>query len=442
MLRDRLSLPRLLLLLPVLLVALSGCVSIAAESARQLDEVGDVELTTVICATQARNAAEGCPVDDSVQGSTPTEYQVLMGYRIPSQAAPPETVAASDVELTLSRSTSYTAELQRLSPAPAGQQWVGYISPSFAYSPSQAEQSATIVARMMLVRNANGAPFPTPFHYRTIVGHRQTREDAGRPVSCGEALQNSNDDGTTCMSYPAPEQLASDLKVATRDLGILSGAVGTAPRGGSGAVTFTVAYSGEPPSPSFALAATTTVPGGTVTAQPSAAGDGPVPVHVSVPASTAPGIYEVTLTATHPNGQSRRSAGVVRVTGDAPVDRAPPELAVRLKSRPHVRRALKLGLVADISCSEACRVTAQLRASRRTAGRLGFRLAPGTRSVVVGSTREKGQAGGRRAVRIRFTRGLGPRLLRLRRVPLVLRVTARDPAGNARRRSVSFSLPR
>ena len=433
---------RLLLLLPALLVALSGCVSIASASARQLDEVGDVELTTVICATQARNATEGCPVDDSVEGAAGTDYQVLMGYRIPSQAAPPETVAASDVELTLSRSASYTAELQRLSPAPAGQQWVGYLSPPFSYDPSQAEQSATIVARIQLVRDVSGEPFPTPFHYRTIVGHRQAREDPNRPVNCGEALENGNDDGTTCMSAPAPEQLASDLKVATRDLGILTGAAGSAPRGGSGIVPFTVSYSGDEPAPSFALAATTTVPGGTASAQPSAAGDGVVPVTVSVPASTAPGIYEVILTATHPSGQSRRSEGLVRVTGDAPVDRSPPELAVRMKSRPSVRRALKIGMVADVSCSEACRVTTQLRVGRRTARQLGFLLAPGSRYAVVGSTREKGHAVGRRNVRIRFRRGLGPRLLRLRRVPLTLRVTARDPAGNARRRSVSFSLRR
>lgn len=434
---------RLLLPLSALLVALSGCVSIASESARQLDEVGDVELTTVICATQARNAVEGCPVDDEAQGSTPTAYQVLMAYRIPSQAAAPETVAASDVELRLSRSASYTAELQRLAPAPAGQQWVGYISPAFDYSPTQAEQSATIVARMMLVRDVNGAPFPSPFHFRTIVGHRAVRDgDPNRPVTCGEALEAPNDDGTTCMSYPPPEQLASDMKVATRDLGILTGAAGTAPRGGSGVVPFTVSYSGEPPSPSFALAATTTVPGATVSAQPSAAGDGIVPVHVSVPASTAPGIYEVNLTATHPSGQSRRSAGIVRVTGDNPVDRAPPELAVRMKSRPRVERALKIGMVADVSCSEACRVTTRLRVNRETARRLGFVLAPGSRFAVVGTTREKGHASGRRAIRIRFTRGLGPRLRRLRRVPLTLRVTARDPAGNSRRRSVSFSILR
>ena len=431
---------RLFFLLTAIAAAFTGCVSIASESARQLDEVGDVELTTVVCASQPGNAAY-CPVSDSAE-FTNSDHQLLMGYRIPSQAAPPETVSATDVELTLSRNASYTAELQRLSPAPTGQQWVGYLSPAFTYSPAQTEQMATVVARMMLVRDPNGAPFPSPFHYRTIVGHRQSRDDPNRPVDCGEALQNVNDDGTTCMSYPSVEELASDLKVATRDLGILNGAVGTAPRGGSGTVTFTVAYSGDSASPSFALATTTTVPGGSATAQPSAAGSGPVPVNVAVPASTAPGIYEVTLSATHPSGQSRRSVGFVRGTGDAPVDRTPPELAAKMKSRPRVRRALKLGMVADISCSEACRVTAQLRVGRRTARRMGFLLAPGTRSTVVGVTRETGHASGRRAVRLRFRRGLGPRLKRLRRVPLVLRVTARDPAGNTRRRSVKFSIRR
>ena len=432
---------RLLPILSLLAVAFSGCVSIAAESARQLDEVGDVELTTVICASQPRNAPS-CPANESGEISSGTDYQVLIGYRIPSHASPPETVAASDVPLTLSRSASYAAELQRLSPAPAGQQWVGYLSPAFPYDPSQAEQSATVVARMMLVRDDNGAPFRSPFRYRTIVGHRQARDDPGRPVSCGEPLHNANDDGTTCMSHPAPDQLASDLAVSTRDLGILSGAAGSAPRGGSGTVTFTVAYDGAGESPSFALAATTTVPGGTAAAPPSVAGNVTVPVSVGVPASSPPGIYEVHLVATHPSGQARRSAGVVRVTGDAPVDRTPPELAVRMKSRPRVRRALKIGMVADVSCSEACRVTAQLRVARSTARRLGLPTAPGARFAVVGTVREKVHAAGRRNVRLRFRRGLGPRLVRLRRVPLSLRVTARDPAGNERRRTISFTLRR
>lgn len=431
---------RLLLISLALAVALPGCVSIAEESARQLDEVGDVELTTVICAAQARNAPT-CPAGENSEISSGTDYQVLMGYRIPAQAVPPETVSATELPLTLSRNMSYSAELQRLAPAPAGQQWVGYVSPSMPYSPVQSEQSATMVARIMLVRDATGAPFPTPFHYRTIVGHRQSRDDPNRPVDCGEALHHSNDDGTTCLSFPAADQLASDVKVPTRDLGVLGGAAGSAPRGGSGSVAFTVAYSGDAPAPSFALAATTTVPGGTVSAPPSVAGAAVVPVTVSVPASTAPGLYEVALTATHPSGESRRGAGFVRVTGESLVDRAPPELAARLKSRrQRARRLLKIGLVADVSCSEACRVAAQIRAGRRSARRLGFPLAPGQRSLVLGSVREKRHADGRRNVRVRFNRGLGPRLVRVRRLVLSLRVSVRDPAGNKRRRTLRFTL--
>lgn len=431
---------RLLSIPLALTVALTGCVSIAEQSARQLDVVGDVELTTVICAAQPRNAPT-CPATENNEVSSGTDYQVMMGYRIPAQAAPPETVSATEVPLTLSRNASYTAELQRLAPASAGQQWVGYVSPPMPYSPVQSEQSATMVARILLVRDGNGGPFPTPFHYRTIVGHRQARDDANRAVDCGEALHQANDDGTTCMSFPAEDQLASDVKVPTRDLGVLGGAAGSAPRGGSGGVPFTIAYSGAEPAPSFALAATTTVPGGTVSAPPSVAGAAVVPVTVAVPASTAPGIYEVALTATHPSGQSRRAAGVVRVTGESPVDRTPPEVAARMKTkRPRARRVLRIGLVADVSCAEPCRITAQIRAGRRSSRRLGFVLAPGQRSAVLGSLREKRHADGRRNVRVRFRRGMGPRLVRVRRLPLSLRVTARDLAGNARRRTVSFTL--
>ena len=433
---------RLLILLSALAATLTGCVSIAAESARQLDEVGDVELTTVICADQPRNGAN-CPTSvDNSEVTSGTEYQVLMGYRIPSQASPPETVAATDVPLTLFRSGSYTAELQRVAPAPAGQQWVGYMSQPFPYSPEQSEQSATFVARMQLLRERNGGPFPSPFSYRTIVGHRQAQEDPNRPVSCADKIEQSNADGTTCMSYPGPEELATNVTVPTRDVGVIDGAAGTAPRGGSGTVGFAVVFSGEGQPPSFALAPTTTVPGGTVSAPPSVAGTASVPVTVDVPASTPPGVYEVALTATHPSGHSRRGSGFVRVTGDDPIDRAPPELAVRMKSTPRVRRALRIGMVADVSCSESCLVTAQLRAGKRTARRLRLAVPPGKRGVGIGGFREKVHADGRRNVRIRFRRGLGPRLLRARRVTIALRVNARDPAGNARTRTIFFSVRR
>ena len=439
--------PRLLVLLSALAVALGGCVSISAESARQLDEVGDVELTTVLCASQV-NSGVSCPASNTSEITDGDSYQLLMGYRLPSNSAPPESIAATDVALTLSRSTSYTAELEALAPAPAGQRWVGYISPPFVYDALQTDQSATIVARILLSRGADGKPFPAPFRYRTVVGYRQAGEEPNRAVRCGERLSSSNStEQTTCMTSPTEDDLATDLSLQTRDLGIIAGASGSVPRGGSGTVPFNVAYDGEGASPSFALSASTTVPGGTAglasaSVAPASAGSTIVPVTVTVPDSTAPGTYEVTLTASHPGGQVRRAGGLVDVTGSDPVDRTPPELAARLKGTPRVRRAIDIGLVADVSCSEECRVDAQLRAGKRSARALRLPVPPGQRDAIVGSVAEKRHAAGRRNVRIRFSKGLGPRLVRLRRVSLSMRITARDRAGNIRRRSLKFTLKR
>lgn len=416
-------------LLPLLVVfLLGGCVSISEETSRQLDEVGDVELTTVICASETV-VGPRCPASNSSEIGTGGDYQALIGYRLPAQTSPPESVFAAEPLITLSRSATYTAELERLLPPPpeSGQRWAGYVSAPFNYQVGDSQTQATVVARVLLLRSADGGPFAAPFRYRTVVGYRHAGENPARPVVCGDTATTHNDD-TVCMTFPNEEDVKTDLELQTRDLGILVGASTRVARGSAGSLPFTLAYNGASASPSFAVAATTNIPGGTVTpgvleAAPAESGASVVPVAVTVPGSTAPGAYEVVLTATHASGQTRRATGLVTVTGAGPVDRTPPELAVRMRTRPRLARARRIGVVADVSCSEACTLVAQLRRGRS----------------VIGRTTERGFASGRRNVRIRFTRGVSPRA---RRVSLQLRVVARDRTGNARSRAIRFSLRR
>lgn len=421
------------LLAPLIVLAtlcLGGCVSISEESAKQLDEVGDAELTTVICSTASPAGPPNCPGSNSGEVSTGGEYQVLIAYRLPAQSSPPESIASAEPPLTFSRSASLSTELDRLAPiAPeAGQRWVGYVSQPFAYNATDGQASATVVARVQLLRSADGGPFPAPFRYRTVVGYRHAGEDPNRPVTCDEMLTTSSDDGTTCLTFPTEEEMKTDLSVQTRDLGLLAGPSANAERGGTAVVPFTVAYNGGSASPSWALAATTTVPGGTAVpgmleTAPAESGASVVPVNVTVPATTPPGIYEVALTATHGGGQSRRSTGLLTVTGSGPVDRTPPELAVRMRTAPRLKRARRIGVVADVACAEPCRLTARMYAGRREVGRLS----------------ERNFASGRRNLRIRFRRGV---LGNQRRLRLRVTVRAADPAGNARSRTVRFSLRR
>jgi hypothetical protein len=61
-----------------------------------------------------------------------TNMQLLVGYRVPATANSPASVASAgdddNVSTTFHKSDSYASELQRLAPAAAGEQWVGYIS--------------------------------------------------------------------------------------------------------------------------------------------------------------------------------------------------------------------------------------------------------------------------------------------------------------------------
>jgi len=441
------SLTRSLLLLIATAICLTGCVAIASESARQLDEVGDVELTTIICASET-GAAGTCPRGNSGTPAGTGNYQVLMAYRLPLGVTAPESVGATEGTIAFARNETFTAELNRLAPIPpaAGQRWVGYLSPSFAFGSSQPDRSATITARLGLIRGGDGSPFAGPVRYRTLVGYRESAPDPSRPVVCGETLSQELD-GTRCMDAPSEEEAATDLVAPTRDLSILTGAAGSVARGASGTIDFAVGYAGEGPSPPFGLSASTSVPGGTATPSaatlaPPATGRSVIPVAVAVPASAPPGVYDVTLTAALANGQTRSATGTLTVTGADVVDRSPPEVSLRLKTAPRMRRALRIGVVADVSCSEDCTLSSELRAGRRTARALRLRIPPGRQSVVVGRVAERVHAAGRRNVRIRFTKGLGPRLLRPRRVSLALVVVARDRQGNARRRTLQFAIRR
>jgi hypothetical protein len=438
----------LILLLTLLAFTLSGCVAIIEESGRQLDEVGDVELTTVLCASELGQGT--CPRGNSGELSSDGMYQLLLGHRIPLGVAPPESMTDADGLIAFARNPSFTAELDRLAPiAPAaGQRWVGYVSAPFQYAVGQSQSTATVVARMALLRVGDGSPFSGPFRYRSLIGYRHSDPDPARAVACGDSLAGGNPaDQTHCMDFPTDEELKTDLSVPTRDLGILAGPAGTAPRGGTGTIPFTLAYAGATAAPSFSLGAGTSIPGGTAapgspTIAPAEAGTTVVGVNVSVPATTPPGPYEVTLSATLGNGQTRSATGLVTVTGAGTTDRNPPEVAMRMRTTPKLRRARKAGVVADISCSESCVLVAEMRAGRISARALGLRIPAGARSVVVGRTTERASASGRRNVRIRFFKGLGTRLLRLRRVSLALSVRALDQAGNVRRRSIQFALVR
>jgi len=319
----------LLLLAAAAAVVLSGCVVIKSVTAEQRGVIGPARVTVTLCPSKTA----GCPDQgNSHQGAENGQVQLLLGYRIPTGAAPPANVASADGALIFAASPDYAAELQRLAPAPAGERWVGFLSGTVAYQKAAAAQSMVVSGDFGLPDDAD--PYAGPFTYRPVVGVRgvTAQSPAARPVRCYTSLTAKNADGpdsdVICVDSPAAAALATDLSLATRDLAVIPGGPATTAAGVLVGVPFTLRYAGPPDGgANFALSASTTLPGAVVAPSPGSlapagGGDSQVVVAVTVPAGAEPGTYDVTLTARLASGEAR--AGTAHLVVAAPLHGAAP----------------------------------------------------------------------------------------------------------------------
>lgn len=326
-------------------IAMSGCVIIKSNSSAQLDGIGAVQVTTTFCASDTNsNNAGYSPPDADCQGagkggSTGADalnagggsLQLLIAYRIPSNTTASGTITTTNPgggsAITFNESPSFNSELQSLSPAPSGQKWVGYTSDATSYS-TAGNQYFSVAPKFTLQQEEDGSPFPGPFNYRVIVGFRRVDGSypATRPVDCGPSLTGQPDmydDGAgpmVCADSPSAASIANNLSQSTQDLGILD-APGTesVDQGKVARLKFQVEYAGDGnPAPTFTLDASTNVPGAdAVSSTPILTpeeGTTPLRVILRPPVDTPTGTYDVTLTASLPNGQIRSSTHEVLVT--------------------------------------------------------------------------------------------------------------------------------
>ena len=121
-------------------------------------------------------------------------------------------------------------------------------------------------------------------------------------------------------------------------------------------------------------------------------------------------------------------------------DTLPPEVSVRM-GRHRLRRLLRRGARAAVSCSEACRVTAVLMLPAPEARRLGLRPLPADNSIVAWAGLSV-PAQGSGWITLRPTPWALPVLARARRVRLRLTVVASDDAGNSRTATTSLAARR
>jgi len=339
-------------------VALSGCVVISSTDADQQGSLGSVKLTVSACA----DGSPGCSGTGNSESlynaidAQSIEVQVLLAVRLPDGAVPPANLLASlggGGSLAFARSTSYEAELEAFEPAPAGERWWGWLSSKGTYNKA-GKQSFTASMIVTLPRPADGGPFPTPMHWRPVVGGRfveAAQLPDTRPVKCGvdnDDLYNGYNevDATVsvhCIDNPTPEGTRGFLTASITDFGILGGAVQASP-GTTLTAAFLAKRSGPADPPTvFSLAAQTAVPGGTVSIDRSSislSGDAtqPVVATIGVPAGTPAGSYPVTLTGTAPGKPQRSGTVTVTIPGIAvdggPVIRSASLTRKRFRDRP------------------------------------------------------------------------------------------------------------
>lgn len=311
-------------------LALGGCVLIKSQGSAQLDAIGSVQITTTACASDTNSSNTGySPADPACQGpgrggnsgldAVDQSTQLLLGYRIPTEAETPQSFTTAQPSgagaFTFSQSPSYSAALQAGAPASAGQRWVGYISMLQPYT-TTGSQYFTVAPVFGLRPGPNSTPFQGPFAYRVVVGQRAVDggRPAERPVTCGSSITGFDvPSATVCADSPSPAAIATNLLQPTADLGVYDasdqGPV-TARQGNVARIGFDAVYAGDGGQPpTFTISSSTNVPG--AEAMPSSpvltpeGGSNLLRTIFRIPVDTPPGSYDVTFIASLPGGQVR-----------------------------------------------------------------------------------------------------------------------------------------
>jgi hypothetical protein len=309
--------------------ATSACVVFtpASVTLTQLQTVGNAQLNFTICAS---GTVAGSCADKGTSGfnAATGAGQVQVGIQVPAAVGLPASFITTGPEaLLFNDSPTYAAELQRLTPAPAGRKWVGYLSAVTNYSDTSGPQSAPASLNLTLGQGQDGSPFVGPLAETIVLGGRQViaASPGTRPVVCQNATITApfvENPSTPAATLDTCSDATSALSTPTRDLGILSaGATASGAPGSLASVPFTLRYAGTATATAnFNLAATTTLPNATVAVTPgglapASNSDNQALVAVGIPAGARAGTYDVTLTAKLANGQIRTRIGKLTVTG-------------------------------------------------------------------------------------------------------------------------------
>lgn len=308
----------------------------------QAGGIGPAHVHFVLCSGPDVEGA-GC------QPSSNTEdLQYLFGIAVPPGSAVPQTVTAiptgggspivftrnDEVAPQFAASSSALEKLAKEEGAPAefpgtqawppaGLEGIGYLSNPQHENENELNEW-NVDVDVALPTPAEGAPYPGPFATALVYGARQVNSESpsNRPVRCA-IIENETMPDPSSAICPG---VGLKGQVGTSDLKIAAPAKTSAFVGGKAKVTFPLKFaSSASPSPSFGLAASSTLSKASLKLSSTTFTPGaPDPTHLSPPASGSvtvtipktakPGTYEVTLTATTPQGGTATQVAKLKVT--------------------------------------------------------------------------------------------------------------------------------
>ncbi|MFL5827295.1 MAG: hypothetical protein ACJ76V_12290 [Thermoleophilaceae bacterium] len=370
--------------------------------------------------------------------------QSFLGFRVPQGAELPESISTtSGHSATYFKNDTYTSELQRLVPAPAGEKWVGYISNADSIIASDTPTTGTVELDIPLPKGADGAPFNGPFTYRTVTGGRftgpgnpfpsqQVRCDPTDPTAPN--LTDSMDISGAAVCIASPSDLTTikaDEQLATRDLSLQPGSARAILPGDTGNVPFNAKFAGpDATGVNMLMTATSNLAGAFV--QPSVASFTPSPdnllnVSVKVPARAAPGTYTTTLRAAQ--GDAIRTA-----TASFTVPALPPGAAPSFvkKTVSTDGKSATLALRCPATAIDPCDGTVtlaslnavQTKKRKITIGSAHFVIAPG-------------KLGG---VKVKFTKNGRKAFKKAAKIKTKATFVTKNRAGTANTKSTTFTL--
>ncbi len=317
-----------LVALAVLALSLSACAVFKEGSFRlsQPKGIGPVAVHFAICTEPAEGGA--CePNEDEGQS------QYMLSFVVPPGTTPPATITAAPINGAapivfnrndeVSRSITQAAAEGESTYPPPGKAAVGYLSAVFTEETGATREWAVDTEFGLPAAAADGGSFGGPFGMEVIYGWRLVDDmhPASRPVDCFEPVGEPPTDSTAiCDSVAEGEIGTSDLKIGAP-------AQAAAFVGGKAKIAFPFDFaSTASPLPTFGLVPASTLPkAGFSLSTPTFVPGPPDPnshrspadsptVTVTVPKDAKPGVYEVTLTATAPQGGVVSQMAKLKVT--------------------------------------------------------------------------------------------------------------------------------